>query len=96
MPVFFAAVRSTGYTPGGWLSPRPPNGSNPETQRPRLSDYHLNQYQSVGLAHGAATALPGADDEQDRTFPGTTHTTIDDDMVVLNLLKQRLRQRVMR
>ncbi len=68
-----------------------------ESRRPRLNLFHLNQYQTVGAAHGGPIADPDdADEEHDRTAPGMTHTMMDDDMTVLNLLKQRLRQKVTR
>jgi hypothetical protein len=68
---------------------------NPETRRPRLSDYHLNQYERFAHPHGAAIADPqGADEEQDVSNTGVTHTTIDDNPAVLNLLKQRIKQKV--
>jgi hypothetical protein len=73
------------------------NGILPEVQRPPLSKYHLNQYQTFGAPRGAATeGLLGPDDEVNRTSPGMTHTRIDDDPVVLNLLKQRFRLKVVR
>ena len=68
-----------------------------ETRRPRLSGFHLNQYQTVGGVHGGPMADPeDPDEELDRTAPGMIHTMMDDDMTVLDKLKQRLRQKVTR
>lgn len=68
-----------------------------ETRRPRLSKYHLNQYQTTLPPQGGPIADPeDPDDEFDRSAPGMGHTRIDDDPTVLNLLKQKLRQKVVR
>jgi len=68
-----------------------------ETRRPLLSKFHQNQYQTFGFPHGAAIADPqGSDEEDNRTAPGMTHRRIDDDLAVLNLLKQRLNLKVVR
>jgi hypothetical protein len=72
-------------------------GVSAEVQRPKLSKFHLNQYQTFGLVQGGPISDPeNPDEEHDRSAPGMTHTRVDDDPTVLNLLKQRLRQKVIR
>jgi hypothetical protein len=68
-----------------------------ENRRPPLSQYHQNQYQTnVGFQGGPTTNLEFLDEEEERSSPGQSHGTIDDDPVVLDFLKLRLRQLVTR
>jgi len=72
-------------------------GFGVQNERPKLSEFHWNQYQTTGLAHGGPLVDPDDDDEEHvRTPLGLKHTDMDDDVNVLNLLKQRLRQKVTR
>jgi len=89
--------RELGTTVTSYIDAVEHGGAVTETRRPLLGKFHLNQYQTFGIVQGGPLAdLEGQDEEQDRTFPGMTHSKIDDDVTVLNLLKQRLRQKVVR
>jgi hypothetical protein len=72
-------------------------GASAETRRPRLSEFHLNQYQTNGIVHGEPIAdLHDQDEEQNVTALLLGHKTVDDDPGVLDLLKRRLKQKVTR
>ena len=63
-----------------------------ERRRPPRSGFHVNQYQRSGLQGAPA----GGDDDIDRSYLGVNHGTIDDNVAVQNLLKDRLSQKVRR
>ncbi len=67
-----------------------------ENRRPLLSLFHVNQYQNnTGATGGFLNGGPaGGDDDIDRSYRGVVHSNIDDDPVVLDLMRARLRQRV--
>ncbi len=62
-----------------------------ENRRPLLSVFHVNQYQRNSTLKGGPA---GGDDDIDRSYRGVNHGNIDDDPVVLDLMRTRLRQRV--
>jgi hypothetical protein len=72
-----------------------PTNITPERHRPCAADlclFHLNQYQTTPTPFGAPTTVDGtANEEFDRTA-STTHLTIDDDPVVQQKLRERLRE----
>ncbi len=68
-----------------------------EQRRPLLTQFHTNQYQhnwSWGLNGDALDPL--SEDDIDRTYLGVNHTTIDNNPLVLELMRDRLLQKVPR
>ena len=64
----------------------------PLRSRPLGSLFHINQFQlNTRTLHGVRG---NGDDELDRTNLGVSHGTIDDSEIVLDILEQRLQQRV--
>jgi hypothetical protein len=80
----------------GYIDAIDDGGPSPgaETRRPLLSQFHCAQYEQnnvLGFLNGAPS---GGDDDMDRSYLGVTHTTIDDNTIVLSWLRTRLRQKV--
>ena len=69
-----------------------------ETRRPLNSQFHVNQYQRntglLGLKLRGNNS--GGDDDIDRSYLGVTHSTIDDNEIVLAFLTMRFKQKVRR
>ncbi len=67
-----------------------------ERRRPPSTQFHVNQYQrnlSMGFLNGNTS---NGDDDIDRSALGVVHSTIDDNSIVLDLIRTRLLQLVTR
>src|SRR5262249_48072177 len=80
----------------GYIAAIMDGGPNPvpESRRPPLSLFHCAQYETNNTLWFLNSMPSGGDDDVDRSYLGVKHSTIDDNAIVLGMLRTRLRQKV--
>jgi hypothetical protein len=67
-----------------------------EVNKPRLSEFHTNQYQENPIIFGlTGESTNFGDDNFDRTYSGVNHWTVVNHEIVLDFMRMRFRQRVL-
>lgn len=89
-----ASIKFTAYIDAVWRTPDPIIIWTALKQKPPVTSFHLNRFQTRGPVRGSS--VRHSDDEKNMTRPGYGHRQIDDDLEVHRAIRERVQEKLAR